>query len=114
MFNEKTNELRKIVAQHKQAERTISIMVETFCKDKEIPLEDRWEIFVMSGMGKEESTIVHYNTYDLAERFDFRYSVIDVVDEVNLLEESFEKEYKINQLKEEILEKFIKSFVFDW
>jgi len=90
--------------------------VEDFVKNKEYPLEDRWEIFIESGLGNEESFMVYFKSYDI-EEYLCRHDKYETIYIQNIIDDSIDRKESletINNLKEEILQMFIKSFEYDW
>lgn len=87
--------------------------------DKSYPLEDRWDLFTETPepFKEHEPFIVHFDfekslgveihDFCFAERYMVQHTE-DIVECVDFPEES------INIMKEEILQKNIGSFVFDW
>ena len=91
-------------------------------KDKSIPLEDRWNEFIESGLGEEDRFLLSLDCYDLdnfyadCERY-ATYDVEDIIDHIIDCEEELDNvEYNnlLTEIKEEILDQFICSFVYDW
>ncbi len=99
--------------------------------NKDIPLDERWELFIKSELGESEGWNLNLNSlprdyvsYDgsiSCERYQTMRmeEVIDVLEyQVGNLDSRYvHKDAKyvcIEDVKEEILEKFIKSFTFDW
>lgn len=114
--------------------------------DKDIPLEERWDTFIKSGLGEHHVFLVKFKS--LGEDFISydgkfhaeRHQTVDVEDIEQILldghghwegdwegrwdgdghwkgEEFIHEEYPeemIAEFKEEVLEKFLKSFEFDW
>lgn len=109
-----------------------------YVQDKSIDLENRWELFLMGGhlFAEEETYIQHFKClnddvicFDSPPFYPDRGRTIfcrDVVD--TLIEFKEENNYErvslsckecvenlnLDELKEEILEKFLWSFNFDW
>jgi hypothetical protein len=83
-------------------------------KDKSIPLEERWDVFVDSELWENDCYIIHSDVLDL----DRCYSNMDRHETINvewILEYfSDEPKEKLDKFKEEILENFIYSFTYDW
>lgn len=96
--------------------------IKIFVKNKQYSLDERWDIFVESELGDDKEWIEHFKSFpDLCES-DYRnkYQTIDLIIEADCLLEA--AEYHISQgvleqyhkFREEILDKFIKTFKFDW
>lgn len=98
-----------------------------FCQNKSIDIEDRWEVFEQIGafFGEDEWFVVHFKSlpkefimYDGNYMHADRYQTINTTSIVEHIEE-YEGDSKysninINDVKEEILDKFLWSFVYDW
>ena len=91
-------------------------------KDESIPLEDRWDEFINSELGEEDRFLLSLDCYDLdsfyadCERY-ATYDVEDIIDYIIDNEEELDNvEYNnlLTEIKEEILDQFICSFVYDW
>jgi hypothetical protein len=105
--------------------------------DKDLPLEERWELFVNSPdmLKNHRSDIVHFKCIDKGGYFDWqqgtfnyeRYETVNLVDVIHRLEHSGDyflkkkpgKEFLadpkfIEEFKEEILSMNLASFVYDW
>jgi len=115
-MEDKINEFRRL-------ENEIKEEVKTFVQDKSKPLEERWHIFCLADMGEmktwyedfkaltkilgravsyyDDFGIERYETFEVATFFERRV-IQDATEELQ------------NELKEEILDKFIYSFEFDW
>ncbi|HRA10071.1 MAG TPA: hypothetical protein PKX31_00285 [Chitinophagaceae bacterium] len=99
--------------------------VKSYCQDKNIPLKLRWEIFEMCGhlvgvnkvyVEKFKSLPKNFISYD-GDYSVSRYETVKLINVINSIEldngETYPK-INIDQLKEEILDKFIWSFTYDW
>lgn len=99
---------------------------EEYIKNQNIPLEERWEIFLRSTdcLSKHDSFIFHFpfvlpngsdrddvdvHLYENHIRGSFKME--DIVEQLS--EEQWEFEF-IDKIKEYILEHNVKSFDFDW
>ena len=98
-----------------------------FCQNKSIDIEDRWEVFEQIGafFGVDEWSIVDFKS--LPEEFIMyardmqteRYQTVNTVNIIQYIEECSEDNSEfsginIDEVKEEILDKFLWSFVYDW
>ena len=130
------------VLRFKREQEQLEREVEAICKDKTIPLEDRWLLFTTSGFGERSTSIEDfdaitrmYGDYNYYDTFGMeKYQTVDMVDLVaNMVSDAgyyadnpdLIKQAKkdgeviinvrqINRLKKEILQRFIRSFIFDW
>ena len=91
-----------------------------YVQNKDNPLEDRCHLFSTCDLPDDEDFIVHFESFDLPLDDYRRYEVIDLVYQIEYLEECLIDQYikisreDIDNLKEEIFSKFIKSFQLDW
>ncbi|MCP4437544.1 MAG: hypothetical protein GY810_01210 [Aureispira sp.] len=86
--------------------------------NKEIPLDERWEVFIESELGEARPFIVRFDSlgegfvcYDGKIHIE-RYDVIDVSEIVEGLMDNDPS--LIEAFKEEVLEKFVRTFKYDW
>jgi hypothetical protein len=109
--------------QQKELEKTLKLYV----INKEIPLQERWDVFVESELGKAHPWIQHFKSIKIVEDWmysDFnKYETYQTKDLVERLQENIGNDMGpldevtqelVDAFKEEILEKFLKSFQFDW
>lgn len=97
-------------------------------KNKSIPLETRWETFLISELGDHRNWIIDINPV-VSKHADYmnRYMTLELErvvesledelcykEEVDLENLSIESRIQISSLKEDILEAFVKSFRVDW
>jgi hypothetical protein len=116
------------VMRFKIEKQKLEAEVKSVCQDKSISLAERWELFTCSGFGENETYVQDFDTlleiFD-ANRFSWydifykdRYAEVHMQDIVENLEEGAYgykvSRVQINKLKEEILEKFLRSFTNDW
>jgi hypothetical protein len=87
-----------------------------YVMDKSIPLSERWYEFVRSGLGEDDyyyfdshfvDVSVYYNDAD-------KYSVSSVEDLVTRLANQGIDETIIDNVKEEMLNAFKKSYTYNW
>ena len=101
---------------------------ETYIKDKSIPLEERWDLFVEApdSLSKMKGWIQHFKIQNLNERIvyeeysrnqncyavDFIERATDTLTDNDLSSEQIEE--ISNALKEHFLSKNLKCFQYDW
>lgn len=96
-----------------------------YVKDKNIPLDQRWDLFIYSELGTHHKYIIHPDGLDEDKYFDTidfdRGTIIiveDFLENIKILDVEDPEEDKILEdevvFKEWCLDKFIKSFTFDW
>lgn len=125
-------ELKKLIDDLNQRKSDLENQVKSVCQDKTLPLDERWELFVVSDFGIhknwcedfEEIDNSAYNRYafiNLVDRVEFEledcgfYDLKECLKDPEFNVEQYEVELvKLNKLREEILQKWIKSYVFDW
>lgn len=116
-------ELKLILEGYDLLTQDLTQKVKKFVRDKNIPLDDRWDIFVFSQLGESDNYIVRLNSYDMDDYLEYkqRHETIDLTDFVEeyLYERLDDDDEEINSeivnaVKEEILDLFIKEFKFDW
>jgi hypothetical protein len=108
--------------------------VKLVCQEEFTPINERWALFVASELGDHKDYVEHFDTLDNIygvgkwswqdNFYKDRYSVVNMVQLVEDLEEGvgeepeegkiFADSEQITQLKKEILDKFILSFINDW
>ena len=94
--------------------------VKEYCQNKEYPLDDRWNLFINSNFGKHKEYYAEFEGIDSDRYFDdFYIEKYATVEVKYLLERGIDKQIldsddQINTFKEDVLEQFIKSFIFDW
>ena len=116
---------------HHQAQITANLKL--WVVDKDIPLDERWDVFIKSGLGTKDSWITRFDSlgqdyfmYD-GEYHCERYQTIHMdnvwermTDDTRLYLTEFsdtlkpEVAAKLDPFREEVLEKFIQSFYYDW
>jgi hypothetical protein len=111
-------ELRHKIELHNLEKAKLEEEVKRQVTNKEMySLEDRWSLFVDSDMGNDEIYIEEFGPMN-----DDFYMICEInrnetVIPANLLDwyetKKFSKD-EIKEIKEAILEKFCKSFVYDW
>jgi len=121
MLNEKEMSAVIINVNH-----TISVgkaQLATYITDKNISLDDRWNMFCKSPMQmrNQEPYIITFkweNKYKEIQWYEWfstdRYATIDME---TIIEHMFDYEHsdeQIEDMKEEILEKNLGSFIYDW
>lgn len=106
--------------------KTLTKELKIWVKDKSIPLDERWDVFHDSQLGEELSFYEEFEGVDSDGYYDNYY--IDKYQTVytkNLFEMASEKRYnkqkaeldtieKQNAFKEDVLNKFVKSFEMNW
>lgn len=92
-----------------------------WCKDKTVPLDERWELFISSNLGEHRDYYVHpdcgieLDSGDLYDKLEYRkFQYIAAIDFVAAISDRKDEGGDVNLTKEYFLENFIKSFVNDW
>ncbi len=108
-MKEKIQELEKLKLK-------LTADLKEWVKDKSIPLDERWEVFFASGLGDHETCyedFVNLNSDDYCDRVS-RHEVIYLSDIRDWGIDSLESDEDYDAFREDVLERFIKSFEFDW
>lgn len=105
------NELQKRLELFNKAKENIKSDLKKFVADKSYPLNERWNLFIESDLGNNDIFIPSFKSFDIDHYGDFnKYELVSV----EKILENLETEEEENNFKEEILQMFIKSFIFDW
>ena len=106
--------LKGSLLQFNHQKEELTKKVEEYCQNKEYPLDKRWDLFIESDLGKHESWCIDLNSVDLdnfyAEKD--RYQFFNVDDLIFWFDDHAYT--NIDEIKEELLQMFIKSFEYDW
>ena len=88
--------------------------VKSFCQNKEYSLDDRWNLFIKGNFGEHQGWYINLNSIDLDKFYSNldRYVFITTDYIIDWLDDHAYT--NIDEVKEEILQLFIKSFIFDW
>lgn len=96
----------------------LTIEIKNYVQDTTQPLDERWNIFITSNLGEDESWYLDLQSYDLENFYSdwniSRHRCVDVSDIIDYLTDLEVNSEIINNVKEEILKLFIKSFTYDW
>lgn len=117
--------MKEKIKEFNKQKDTLYAEVKEYVQNTDLPLDDRWDVFVWSGFGDCSDWVVN-GFKPLDDHFgrevcwydDFhidKYQTLEMKDLVEFMEER-EGSYPelIDALKEEILAKFLFSFVNDW
>ncbi len=88
-----------------------------WCKDKSIPLDERWNLFIKSKLGDHSSSYEDFDCKlgrDYTDDLEDKYLNHDVEDVLEYTDLSNYEEKEIIEYKENVLKSFIKSYTFDW
>jgi hypothetical protein len=114
-------EILEVIQRFKERRDKTKNLVKEFCQDKSIPLEERWEVFITSGLGDHDSWYhdadgIDWDRYTLHDNFYCDRHEVMKVDRMltlakqgNMFEENGEEAFK-----EYFLDKFVYSFENDW
>jgi hypothetical protein len=113
--------LKYLISKHNREKETLKKLVKEYVQDRQHPLQKRWEIFVLSNMGNYESCIQDFEKMDSDYWCSLeinRNQVVDMIDEIEQYEE-WEGNPKLtredlDEVREAVLQKFIKEFRYDW
>lgn len=109
-FKQKFEEYLKLKEQ-------ISAELQLYVVDQSIPLDERWDVFCKSGLGNEESFYEDFKNFkvdDWCDNFDRHETIIltDIVKESWFY--TFKSDEAYNEFREDVLKRFIRSFINDW
>lgn len=105
-------DLQKRIELFNKAKKSIKSDLKKFVIDKSYPLNERWDLFIESDLGDIDSYVPDFNFFDITQYGrDFnRYELVSV----ERISQNLDTDEEENSFKEEILQMFIKSFIFDW
>lgn len=110
--------MRDKIKQLKKDKEKLTLELKEWVKDKSIPLDERWEVFFASDLGKHSSWIedfVNLDSDDVASHRDMdRSETVDLQDIRAYGISSIESDEDYDAFREDVLTKFIKSFEWDW
>lgn len=107
------------------AKKSLEQDVKLIVQDTDLPLEERWNLFVQSGFGDHNYCYLHLNSYNLDDFYNYceryeTYSTISLIDWIyediasKLNDETPEEiDLILNPIKEEILSLFIRTFKYN-
>ena len=123
--------MRQVVEALLQSQEHITQALKLWVVDKSIPLDERWDVFIKSGLGSTDrwslnldslptdavmyEGIIHCDRYQTREVRDLPEELEDAIE--NWDHDYGHKEAKdidLVAVKEEILKEFIYSFTYDW
>lgn len=93
--------------------RILENTLKKYVTDKEIPLQQRWDLFLLSDLGEEfyhVPTLKSYNLYDFCHTIGQEWQKFTSLEIIDFLKEEDASFELIKNVKEELLELFIKSF----
>lgn len=103
----------ELILFNKQKEE-LTQKVKKYCQNKEFPINERWDLFINSNLGKHDKWYIDLESINLDDFYceKDKYQEFTVDDLLFWIEKH---EYEnINEIKEEILQLFIKSFTYNW
>ena len=102
----------------KQQENLLKSELRDWVKDKSITLDERWSVFFKSELGDHSSGIedfINLDSDDIASVMDHhRHEIVYLEDISEYGIESIKNENDYNEFREDVLNKFIKSYEWDW
>jgi hypothetical protein len=116
-------DLLEELAVHKTAGDKLEARVLSVASDKSIPLDERWNMFVASGMGRKERWLAHFSSLkniedDLYNSYDKRQTVRvkDLMEALRYHEftSMHERLHTIEEFQEEVLQLGISEFSYNW
>jgi hypothetical protein len=92
----------------------ITANLREWVKDKSISLDERWNLFFKSDLGDHKTyheNFVNFKSDEYCNNLN-RYKIIDLSNAINY--KNFSDEIQYDDFRENVLNKFIKSFKWDW
>lgn len=115
------DEMHEELKRFKSLKKELTEYCSTYLKNKNLPLEDRWKLFVENkNLFPIHSWILHFkdldkNHIEYYDDFGYeRYRTIEFDELVNCIEEGTYDNVNLNNLKEEMLLSGVSGFIFDW
>jgi hypothetical protein len=116
--------MQKALDDHKRAGEALAAKLFEFAADTTVPLDERWSLFIGSGMGFVETGNVNFSSLGClqedicADRYE-PYSTVDVEELLQWLEEHefqsmHERLHTIVAFKEEVLSRGISGFTYNY
>lgn len=130
-------ELMERISNHNTEKEDLRNDIESYCSDTSVDLDIRWNLFVSSNLGKTHPDIINFDDIGLGSIYnDFsRHQVVDLIDVVENINawvinygskpeeelQDFFKQYVgvytkdvVIEMKERLMDKFVKACVHDW
>lgn len=119
--DEAFSEISTKILIHETREKELCKLLQRYVKNKAYDLEQRWNIFQKSKFGNHENNFVEFES--ITNQFEYKYDFyfllgyvfgnsVQIFDIVKELEE--EHSELVDNFKEEVLQRFIKSFKLDF
>lgn len=106
------------IEQLNKLKQNLTSELRKWVKDKSIPLNERWVVFFKSDLGEHVSSIedfVNLNSDDVYDTYQpERYITIYLSDIRDYGIKSLESDEDYDAFREDVLNKFIKSYRWDW
>lgn len=114
--------MKQEVEQFKKLEKELKDSFRVWVTDRNIPLKERFDLFLESGLGDHRSSVDRFNCKigkEFPESLEDRYETISIERILEWVEneEDHDTEFsieEINEFKENVLSSFVKSYTFDW
>ena len=106
-------DLQKRIELFNKAKESIKSDLKKFVVDKSYPLNERWDLFIESDLGDDDKYMPYTNFFDITHKYQSNFKKYELAF-VEGISKNLDTEEKENSFKEEILQMFIKSFIFDW
>lgn len=115
------DEMYEALKKFKILEKELKEYCLNYLKNKNLPLEDRWNLFVENkNLFPVNNWIMYFkeldsNNIEYYEYFGFeKYQTVSLVELVDLVDGAGCSDVNLDELKEDILEKGYSAFIFDW
>lgn len=116
----KVDSIKLQLSQHQKAREKLTKELKEIVKDKGIPLDIRWDLFISSGLGEdsifsEKPPGVDTVDYLINKHFHSRYEIVEVAIFLEIILDAEDiEDFDEVTFKEYFLEEFVKSFKLDW
>jgi len=113
----------KTLKDFERTKATTTNLIKKIVTDPSIPLGQRWELFIKSNLGESEYGILDFKSLEVLGDYIYadldRYSTISMERLFKLVCDmkygsEHEKLHAITSFQEEVLQKFIREFTYDW
>lgn len=109
--------IKEKVEEFLDLQNDLRIELKEYVKDKSISLDERWELFITCELGDREPYCESFESFDYDNFYaTYEYEEITSEDIIYRLSKDSEQYLytTLDDVKEEILDKFLYSFKFDW
>lgn len=112
--------MQKQIEEFLDVKKQLAEQLKVWVKDKSIPLDQRWELFVKSELGEKSNWIERFEGIDSDLYYDefyihkYQTTTVDYLYECACENDILVTDEDKEAFKEDVLDQFIFSFKFDW